>query len=138
MNKTIEIKKSTIRNFLLSFIIGFSVLYGLEHLGNFSYIADNPIEYDGNGRPKMVTSVDSKTTLSEINFKTYFNNQVKTAGNGFSIYDLSYDNTEFNNYQAKSYFYTQATIEDYKYGLYFSLGLFLISLFFTNFKFKLS
>jgi hypothetical protein len=138
MNKTIEIKKSTIRNSLLSIIIGFSVLYGIEHFGNFSYIANNPIEYDGYGRPKIVTSIDSKTKISEISFKTYFDNQVKTAGNGFSIYDLSYVDTEFNNYQAKSYYYTQATIKDYKYGLYISLCLFLASLFFTTFKIKLS
>lgn len=42
MSKTIEIKKVHIRNLFLSFILGFGILYGLEHFGNFSYKADSP------------------------------------------------------------------------------------------------
>ena len=46
MSKTIEIKKVHIRNLILSFILGFSILYGLEHFGKFEYIPDVPNEYD--------------------------------------------------------------------------------------------
>ena len=138
MNKTIEIKKSTLRNSLLSIIIGFSVLYGLEHLGSFSYIMDSPPEYDGYGRPKMVTYTSGSTKVSSIYFISYFDNKVTTSGNGFDVGDLNYADTDFDKYSVKSYYYTQATIEDYKYGLYISLGLFLATLFFTTFKIKLS
>ena len=138
MNKTIEIKKSTIRNFLLSFIIGFSVLYGLEHFGKFSYIANSPTEYDEYGRVKMVTYISGSTKVSSIYFTSYFDNKIETGGNGFDVGDLNYADTDFDKYSVKSYYYTQATIADYKYGLYISLGLFLISLFFSHFKIKLS
>ena len=40
MNRTITIKKSTLRNFILSFFLGFSLLFGIEHFGTFSYKID--------------------------------------------------------------------------------------------------
>ena len=138
MSKTIEIKKIHIRNLLLSFILGFGILYGLEHLGVFSYIADSPTEYDSMGRAKMVTYISGDTKVSRIYFDTYFSNRVETSGNNFSVADLNYSDTEFKKYTTKSYYYTQATIKDFKYGIYISLVLFLITLFFTNFKIKLS
>lgn len=138
MNKTIEIKKSTIRNFFLSFIIGFSVLYGLEHFGKFSYITNSPTEYDEYGRVKMVTYISVSTKVASIFYNSYFGNKIETKGNGFDVGDLNYSETDFDKYEVKSYYYTQATIKDYKYGLYISLGLFLASLFFTTFKIKLS
>ncbi|MCD0474036.1 hypothetical protein LPB87_06470 [Flavobacterium sp. EDS] len=138
MNKTIEIKKSTIRNIFISIIIGFSALYGIEHLGTFSYLADSPPQYDEQGRPYLEYQIPATTKVSKITYKTYFGNLVETEGNGFDVYDLNYAGTEFNKYSSKSYYYTQAILKDFKYGLFISLILFLISLFFTTFKIKLS
>jgi hypothetical protein len=127
MNKTIDIKKSTIRNFLLSLIIGFSVLYGLEHFGKFSYITNSPTEYDEYGRVKMITYTMGTTKVASIFYDSYFGNKIETKGNGFDVGDLNYSETDFDKYEVKSYYYTQATIAEYKYGLYISLGLFLIT-----------
>jgi len=138
MSKTIEIKKVYIRNFLLSFILGFVILYGLEHFGKFSYIADTPKQYDSNGRTVLVNYVNINTKVSYIYFETFFKNTVQTSGNGFIISDINYSDSEFNKYSSKSFYYTKAVISDLKYGVYISLGLFLFSLILTNYKLKIS
>lgn len=138
MSKTIEIKKVHLRNLLLSFILGFGILYGLEHFGKFSYLADTPTEYSSDGRIKAVVEVPYTTKVLYIYYDSYFDSRIETSGNGFDLYDLNFSDTDFNKYSTKSYYYTQATIKDYKYGIYISLGLFIISLFFTNFKIKLT
>jgi hypothetical protein len=138
MSKTIEIKKVHIRNLFLSLILGFVILYGLEHFGNFSYLPDAPTEYSSDGIIKAVVEVPYSTKILRINFDSYFGKRIETNGNGFDLYDLHYSDTDFNKYSTKSYYYTQAAIKDYKFGIYISLGLFIISLFFTNFKIKLT
>ena len=137
MSKTIEIKKVHIRNLFLSFILGFGILFGLEHFGKFSYIADNPNQ-NNYEKPSFTQYVPAKTKVLRIYFDSYFNNNIETSGNGFNLADLNYEDTEFNKYSTKSYYYTQATLKDYKYGICISIGLFIISLFFTNFKIKLT
>ena len=137
MSKTIEIRKVHIRNIILSFLLGFGILFGLEHFGKFSYIADSPPQ-NSYEKPSFVQYVPSTTKVLRIYFDSYFNNRIETGGNGFDLYDLNYKDTEFNKYTTKSYYYTQATLVDFKYGVYISLGLFLITLFFTNFKIKLT
>lgn len=138
MNKTIEIKKIRIRNLFLSFILGFGILYGLEHLGEFSYLPDLPTEYSSDGRLKAVVEVPYSTKVLKISYKSYFYEIIETYNNNFTIGDLSFSDTEFKKYSVQSYYYTQATLKDYKYGIYFSLGIFLVSLLFTNFNIKLT
>lgn len=138
MSKTIEIKKLHIRNFFLSFILGFAILYGLEHFGKFSFLHDTPTEYSSDGRIKAVVQVPYSTKISEIYYDSYFGRRVITNGNGFDLSDMAFTDTDFKKYSSKSYYYTQATIKDFIYGIYISLGLFIISLFFTNFKIKLT
>ena len=138
MIKTIEIRKLYIRNLILSFTAGFVILYGLQHFGNFSYIVNSPTEYDSLGRMKMENYISGDTKVSRIYFQTYFDNKIETEGNNFSVADLNYANTEFKKYSTKSYYYTKATIEDFKYGIYISLGLFILTIFFTNIKIKLT
>ncbi|MDK2773329.1 MAG: hypothetical protein KYX68_14080 [Flavobacterium sp.] len=138
MSKTIEIKKVHIRNLFLSFLLGFSILFGLEHFGTFSYKYTAQTDYDIYGRPRIESQVSYKTKVNLIEYKTYFKNTVSTHGNGFNIGDLEFSDTEFKKYSNMSYYYTKAILVDFKYGLYISLGLFLITLFFTNFKIKLS
>lgn len=138
MSKTIEIKKVHLRNLFLSFILGFGILYGLEHFGRFSYISDSPTEYDSLGRVKMTTYVSANTRVITIYYQTFFKNKIDSDGNGFDVGDLNYSDTDFDKYSVKSYYYTQATLKDFKYGIYISLSLFIISLFFTNFKIKLT
>ncbi len=137
MSKTIEIKKVHIRNLFLSFILGFITLFGLEHFGKFSYIADSPNQ-NRNEKPSFVQYIPASTKVSRIYFDSYFDNRIETSGNGFDLYDMNYTDSDFKKYSVKSFYYTQATMKDYKYGIYISLVLFIISLFFTNFKIKLT
>ena len=136
MSKTIEIKKIYFKYLLISYLLGFSVLYGLEHFGTFSY--DHLYSQPSSDRLSLTYEVPSNTKVEHIRYETYFNNTIFTDGNGFDIYDLHYSDTDFNNYKTKSYYYTQATIEDYKYGIYLSIFLFIVSLIFINFKIKLT
>lgn len=136
MSKTIEIKKVHIRNLLFSFIVGFGILFFLEHFGNFAF--NHEYVESSNAKPSFTTEIPYSTKVSKIKYKTYFENIVETDGNGFTLDDLSYSNSEFNKYSSKSYYYTKATIEDFKYGVFISLGIFAITLFFANFKIKLS
>ena len=135
MSKTITIKKTTIWNFILGFILGFSILFGIEHFGSFSYMVDyGNIEIDNHS---WTQQVPGNTKIAYIEYTSYFGNKIKTSGNGFTIYDLNVHDSDFFKYQNKSYYYTQAMIMDYKYGLIFSIIIFLIALFFSNFKIKL-
>ena len=137
MSKTIEIKKEHIRNLFLSFIIGFGILFGLEHFGKFSYIADSPNQ-NNYEKPSFVQYVPATTKVLRIYFDSYFDNRIETSGNGFDLYDMNYSDSDFKKYSVKSFYYTQATLKDYKYGIYISVSLFIFSLFFTNFKIKLT
>lgn len=135
MSKTIEIKKVHIRNLFLSFIVGFGILFGLEHFGTFRY--EHSYTQNSNGKPAFEYQVPATTPVSKIKYETYFGDEIQTDGNGFDLYDLNYKETEFNRYSTKSYYYTQATIKDFKYGIYISIALFFITLLFTAFKIKI-
>lgn len=137
MSKTIEIKKIHIRNLILSFILGFVILYALEHKGDFTFKLDYVPQQDY-GKPSLTYEVPVTTKVRYITFHTYFDNEFTTDGNGFNGYDMTYSDGEFKKYSVKSYYYTKGTIKDFKYGIYISLGIFLITLFFTNFKIKLA
>lgn len=137
MSKTLEIKKIYIRNMFLSIIFGFSLLYLLEHFGRFSYIPDSPNQNEST-KISLVISLPVRTKVLNISFNTFFGDLVETRGNGYSIYDMIHEEGGFNKYSVKSYYYTQATIKDFKYGVYFSIATFIISLLLTNFKIKLT
>lgn len=137
MSKTIEIKKVHIRNLLLSIVVGFGILFSLEHFGQFSYIAPSPTTYDEQGRINMVSYISPQTKVSSIYYESFFKEKVTTSGNGFEAKDLAYSDGDFYTYSNKIYYITEALKLDIKYGFYFSLGLFLITVFFSIFKFKL-
>jgi hypothetical protein len=137
MARTLKIKKAHVRNVVFSFILGFSLLYILEHFGKFQYIAADTNSNNQNGKVSFTSYVSSDTPVSSILYSTFFDNQIRTAGNGFTVGDLNYAETSFDQYSTKSYYYTQATLKDYKYGLYISLIILLLSIFLTEFKIKL-
>ena len=134
MSKTIEIKKVHVKNLIISLILGFIILYILEHLGNFSY--NHKYSQPYSEKPSLSYEIPSNTKVTYIKYETYFENIITTEGNGFTLYDLNYKNSEFNNYSTKSYYYLQATIKDYIYGIYLTIFLFILTLLITNFKIK--
>lgn len=136
MAKTIEIKKSTIFKLFLSFVIGFGVLYGLQHLGKFRFFEEQV--YNPNQKISFTRDISPDANVQTIVFHTYFGKEVRTGGNGFLVKDIYFTSGSFHKYSNRSYYYTQALIEDYKYGLYFSLGLFVIVMFFTYIKIRIS
>ncbi len=137
MNKTIEIKKERIRDLFLSFLLGFIFLFGLEHFGQFSYIAPSPTTYDQKGRINMVNYIAPQTKVSSIYYQSFFKNKVTTNGNGFSAMDLAYTDGDFYIYSNKIYYIIEALKLDFKYGIIISLVLFLLTVFFSIFRFKI-
>ena len=136
MTKTLNIKKKTLKAFFLSMLIGGMILYVLEHFGQFSYVAAQKSYL--NTKPSFVTYNSLDTELTSIFYQSFFGNQIRTNGNGYNIADINYSDTSFDKYSVKSYYYTQATIRDYKYGIYFGLILFALIMFFTHVKIKIS
>lgn len=137
MNKTIQIKKTYIINLIISFLIGFSLLYGLEHNGRFTYNYDESTNSYHTEELTWESRVSLDARITNFTYHTFFGNQVVFLGNGFTIEDLSYSESKFNLYSAQSYYFTQATIKDYKYGLLFTLIIFILIIFFKNFKIKI-
>lgn len=136
MPKTIVIKKATIFKFVLSFILGFVILYGLEHYGKFSFLEEQTISQ--NQKPSFTRDISLDANLNTIIYSTFFGKEIRTDGNGFQVKDIYFSSGIFHKYTNKSYYYTKSTIEDYKYGLYFSLGIFILLIFFTYVKIKIS
>ncbi|MBB6680829.1 hypothetical protein H4O20_05180 [Aequorivita sp. 609] len=134
---TIKIKKYLIRNLLFSFVIGFGLLYILEHFGEFKYIAnsDTPT-YDKNGMINFTVYHKPTDLIISIIYISFFNSEVKTEGNGYNVGDLAYSNSNFYTYPVKSYYYTKAALLDIKYAFYFSITIFAFTLIFTEFKIK--
>ncbi len=137
MARTLAVKKAYIRNLILSIFIGFSILYSLEHFGKFKYIAAEPHSNNFSGKYSFTSKVSGDTPLSSIYYSSFFDNEIRTPGNGFTVADLNYTGSSFHQYSTKSYYYTQATIIDYKYGVYISLVLLLLSIFLTEIKIKI-
>jgi hypothetical protein len=130
MSKTIEIKKVHFRNLFLSFILGFSILFGLEHFGKFSYILNSPTSYDNQGRINLVDYVPMSTKASAIYYDTFLGNKITTGGNGFDGNDLAFSDGDFYKYSNKIYYITEAMKLEFKYGIYCSVIIFLLSIFF--------
>lgn len=136
MTKTIEIKKTTILKFIFSFILGFAILYGLEHYGKFSFLEEQTTNQ--NNKPSFTRDISTTANLNTIIYSTFFGKEIRTNGNGFKVKDIYFSYGDFHKYSNKSYYYTKSTIEDYKYGLYIGLGIFIILMFFTYVKIKVS
>src|SRR5690554_3472834 len=138
MATTIKIKKYLIRNLLSSFIIGGGLLYCLEHFGEFKYTAssDTPL-YDKNGMINYTAYHKPTDLVNAIIYTSFFKSEVRTGGNGFSVGDLAYTDSNFDKYSVKSYYYTKAALIDVNYAFYFSFMIFAFTLIFTEFKIKL-
>ena len=68
MSKTIEIKKVHIRNLFLSVIVGFGILFGLEHFGTFRY--EHSYTQNSNEKPAFEYQVPATTAVSTIKYET--------------------------------------------------------------------
>lgn len=136
MAKTIIIKKGNIVKFLLSFILGFVILYGLEHYGKFSFLEEQTV--NRNDKLSFTRDISTDANLNTIIYRTFFGKEIRTSGNGFKVKDIYFSSGDFHKYTNKSYYYTKSVIKDYKFGLYFSLGIFILFMFFTYIKIKIS
>lgn len=135
MAKEIVIKKFYIKSLFISFIIGFGILYGLQHFGKFMYFTDTP--FNPNDKPSTTSYVSFATEVSRIQFHTYFDNMIHTRGNGFTVSDMHTSGSEFNSYKTKVYYYIEAVKVEYMYAIAISVILYFLIILFYNFKIKI-
>ena len=157
MSKTITINKSIIFIILLSFILGFGILFLTEHFGEIN------AEY----RP-VITETDFghieggptplSTPLTSISYYTPYGSLVKTGGNGFTLYDLKISNVGLNKYENKILYVASGNLKisnvglnkyenkilyiasgtkkDCLYGILYSVIILIIIIFFRTFKIR--
>lgn len=133
MSKTITINKKTLLVFLLSLVLGFGILFLIEHFGKFNstyYPVRTETDYG------FIENTPSDTPLLSISYHTPFGSEVKTSGNGFTIFDMKYKDVGLNLYENKIYYILNGLKTDFLYGLLFSTIIFVITIFFKNFKIK--
>ncbi|TBH73870.1 hypothetical protein [Aquirufa nivalisilvae] len=136
MAHVIEIKARIINQFFISFLLGFSIVFGLQHYQKIEFMPEyTPTNISGL-KPSFEESIPYNTKISYLSMGTYFGNMYKEKGNGLMIIDL-YDNKVFN-YEMKSRYYFEATVLDYKYGILISIICFIFILFIDNIKIKLT
>ncbi len=134
MSKTIVINKKTLITLILSIIVGFGILFFIEHFGNYNYTyqpvrTETDFGYNEN--------TPSETPLQSISYLTPLNSEIKTAGNGFTIFDMKYKNVGLDKYSNKIYYVINGVKKDYLYGILFSVLIFIIVMFFKHFKIKI-
>ena len=138
MSKTIEIKKTHIRNLFLSFILGFGILFGLEHFGKIMYKHDYSHVNEKTETEGITVSYNTfGDEVKEILFTSPLNSEILINGNGFTMYDLNYKDSEFNKYSNMLYFYTEAFKKDILFGFLFSAVIFVLIWITSTFKFRL-
>jgi hypothetical protein len=138
MSKTIEIKKVHLRNILLSFILGFGILFCLEHFGKFSFIMERASTTNISLKPSFYAYTSDDALVSSIYYDSFFKNKVSTGGNGFLQDDLRYSDGDFYLYENKLFYIIEAWKLDFKYGFLISIFLFVLFVFFNNYKIKFS
>lgn len=135
MSKTIVIKKIYIVHLLISLIIGFGILFGLEHNGKFSYLLENNYSNQNSNKMDFYSFAPPDAKASTIYYETYFGKNVITYNNDFLAKDFGYEG-EFHAYKNKLYYIVESVKLDFMYGIAFSMSIFLLFLFFSVFKIK--
>ncbi len=134
--KTITINKKHIRQLITSFVLSAVLMFVFEHSGHFNYYAST-YSY---GRYVQPTA---STPLS-VRFTTFLNNEMSIEGNYvwadkyYASDAPSYRPRVLNSYSFEVRAYFRAIFIDYKYLIIFTLGIFIIFLFFNRYKFKIS
>lgn len=137
MKKEIKIRKSHIKNLLISCLAGFSILFALEHFGEFSFIIPSPTTYSNDGKINMQNFISDDLKASSIYYKSYFDNTVTTGGNGYTASDLKYKSGDFYSYSNKLFYILEAMKLDFVYGILIFLSIFTLTTTFSIFKFKI-
>lgn len=134
MSRTIVINKSIIFIIILSFILGFGVLFFTEHFGKMS-AEYRPVRYETDYGYREDTPME--TPLNTILYYTPYGSLVKTGGNGFTLYEMQYSNVGLGKYKNKIYYIIEGTKKDYLFGILYSVIFLIIIIFFKSFKIKI-
>lgn len=118
---------------IFSFLLGFIIVFSIEHFGKFSYLEVSNPDYSKtkSGKISFTRNVPLSAKISTINLKTPFETYLKFDGNDFTVGDMYGSFQEYPN-EAKYYF--KATLKDFKYVIYFSFGIFSLLFVVINFR----
>lgn len=133
--KIIKISTSSILAFFVSYIIGFIIVFTLNHFGKFSYIAD---QTGVNNENSFIAYVPVTNQIADLYYTSFFDSKILIRYPGYQIADIQQKEGDFHIYSNKVQYYTNATIKDYLYILLIGSILFLAYIFFTKFKITLT
>lgn len=119
---------------LLSLFLSITIVFVVEHFGEFSYleVSDSSYSNSNNGKISFHRKIPLKAKVSTIHLKTPFGSYLTFNGNKFTVYEMLYGS--FNKYHNKADYYQEATIKDFKFIIYFGVAIF--SLLFLVFNFR--
>ncbi len=139
--KTIKINSKLLKTLIISTLISFLIIFGIEHFGKFNYTYNQTLsDYEDKGDYFVETySYDRDSNVLSITLNTPFGNQMKVDRSNWKIKDLEFSDGDFYNYPNKFKNYLRATAKtDILYVLLLSLCFWIIIFISKNFKIKLT
>lgn len=133
--KEIAVNPKILLNILLSFILGFSILFAIEHRGKVNLIMGTIPPIPGQ-KLSLTAEAPPDYPVKIIYFDSPFGNRMTISAEGWKNKDVYWGDGKFHDYSNKVKIYFDAVAIDYKYGLLFSGIIFILILFFARFKLK--
>jgi hypothetical protein len=136
--KTITISKKVPKALVISFLVALSIVFVREHWGKFKYdvkVNNSSSIYNSNGKIDLSgTRVTGETPLQFIRLDTPFNSTIFIEDEQYYMKDKW--NGKFNKYSFKVKYYIQALIKDFKYVIYYWIGISVLGILLLSFRIK--
>ncbi|WP_165045869.1 hypothetical protein [Dysgonomonas sp. ZJ709] len=133
--KEFSVSSKIVSQLLLSLVLGFSILFAVEHYGNVSFIMGIRDPLPGE-QPSFYADAPPEYPVIKINYTTPFGTDTKVSVSGWRNQDVYFSDGKFYEYKNKVKVYFNAAVKDCQYGFLFSGIIFILLLFFTKFKLK--
>lgn len=124
---------SFIKILIVSSLISFLLVYGLNHYGKISCLYDYTSPPRSDGKFSFTEQIPINTKVSVFYFESFFGNKTNTDGGKWTGADFNFE-SDFWKYSNKCRFYFKGTLPDKEYILYISVLLTLILFIYFNFK----
>uniref|UniRef100_UPI0040485A2E bZIP transcription factor n=1 Tax=Mariniflexile sp. TaxID=1979402 RepID=UPI0040485A2E len=131
--KNIKASLQITKAIVFGLLLGFTMVFAIEHFGKFSYMEE--VDYSknnlSNGKLSFTRDIPYNAKISKIHLTTPFDTYLTFDGGNYIVVDMY---SSFQEYPNKLKYYFKATIKDFKYIVYISIGFFIVILLLTNYK----
>lgn len=140
--KTLTINKKWIKAFVVSLILSFGIVYGLEHFGKFKFtpqytlVGNGEVRYAENGMALPQEWIyNDFSKLASLSFVTPLGETIRLNCKYMLVRDIAYDDENAKGYDYRAKVYLRAVWAE-KYLVFWLTLLFLLLYWFST-KFKL-